>query len=124
IAVPNNDAFISNSQNNILNLPPHHLLHWNETSLKYIANKHNLKIVDVYKEKVTNVHKQWYYATSIQTKIKEFLGLEIKTINIGWMNKIINKISTLLLPVFRDSMSHSSTDGHTIAIVFQKVSDA
>ena len=39
IACPNNNSFIRKSQNNLWNLPPHHLLHWNRDSLEYIAKK-------------------------------------------------------------------------------------
>lgn len=121
IAVPNNHSFIKNAQNNLLNLPPHHLLHWNETSLRYIAKKFNLEIVDVYKEKVTNIHKSWYYSIQISSLLKSILGMKTKSVNTSFLNKIIQKVSSILTRVANCSSFHSQKDGHTIAIVFKKI---
>lgn len=121
IAVPNNMSFIRNVQNNLLNLPPHHLLHWNEKSLKYIAKKFNLEIVDVYKEQVTNIHKVWFYSTIISKIIRDILRINTKSLNNTMMNKIIQKISSILSRIFKYSSFHLKKDGHTIAIVFRKV---
>ncbi len=123
IAVPNNKSFIRNAQNNLLNLPPHHLLHWDETSLQYIAKKYHLDIVDIYKEKVTNVHKTWYYSTQISNHIRSLLGMSTKSVNRAFFSKIIQIISSLLSRVAKYSSLHSKKDGHTIVIVLKKVSE-
>ena len=123
IAVPNNYSFIRYTQNNILNLPPHHLFHWNEYALEYIAKKYNLEIVDIYKDKVTNVHKTWFYTTKISKFIRGLLGVGTKTINVSFLSRVIQKISFLLSKFMRNSCSHLREDGHTIAIVFRKIHD-
>jgi len=120
IAVPNNYAFIRNAQNNLLNLPPHHLLHWNERSLLFLAKKFDLEIIDIYKEKVTNVHKNWFYANIISKFIRDSIGIKTISINLSLVNKIINKISTLFSKIFRLSNIHHNYNGHTIAIVLRK----
>lgn len=124
IAVPNNYSFIRYAQNNILNLPPHHLLHWNEYSLGYIAKKYNLEIVDIYKEKVTNVHKDWFYTTKFSKFIRGLFCIGTKTINVSFLNRVIQKISFILSKFTKHSCSYLKEDGHTIAMVFRKIHDA
>ncbi len=123
IAVPNNNSFIRNSQNNLLNLPPHHLLHWNEMSLRYIAKKFNLEVVDIYKEKVTNVHKTWFYLIQISKFIRVISGMSTESVNTSFSNKIIQKISSILSRVAKYSFLHTKKDGHTVAVVLKKASD-
>jgi 2-polyprenyl-3-methyl-5-hydroxy-6-metoxy-1,4-benzoquinol methylase len=121
IAVPNNDAFIKNAQNNLLNLPPHHLLHWNEKSLKYLANKFNLDIIDIYKEKVTNVHKAYYYSVQISKMARDILGMKTKSINTSIANKVIQKLSSIITRIIKYTNIHKNKDGQTIAIVLKKI---
>ena len=119
IAVPNNESFIKFCQNNLLNMPPHHLLHWNEKSLSYIAKKYNLEIVDIYKESLTNIHKKWHDTVLISKAIRNFFGLKTKSINVSFTQKIINKLAFLLSHKIKPSNSMNE-DGATIAIVLKK----
>jgi 2-polyprenyl-3-methyl-5-hydroxy-6-metoxy-1,4-benzoquinol methylase len=124
IAVPNNESFIKDCQNHLLNLPPHHLLHWNEKSLKYIAYKYNLEIVNIYKEKLTNIHRKWHDAIVLSKIIHDILGMEIKTINMSITSNIINKISSLIVRVFRLKSVDTQKHGMTIAIALRKIKNA
>ncbi|MDU2359743.1 MAG: hypothetical protein E7D75_02200, partial [Campylobacter concisus] len=90
---------------------------------EYIAKKYNLEIVDIYKEKVTNIHKTWFYTTKISKFIRGLLGVGTKTINVSFLSRVIQKISFLLSKFMRNSCSHLREDGHTIAIVFRKIHD-
>lgn len=119
IAVPNNDTFLKEVQNNLLNLPPHHLLHWHDKSLKYIAKKYNLEVVDIYKEKVTNIHKEYYFSTKIFSFFRSIFMIKTKTINIIFISKIIQITSALFAKILKFSNIHKNKDGHTIAIVFK-----
>jgi 2-polyprenyl-3-methyl-5-hydroxy-6-metoxy-1,4-benzoquinol methylase len=120
IAVPNNDSFIKYAKNSLLNLPPHHLIHWNEKSLRYLADKYNLEVVDVYKEKVTNVHKAWFYSIMIAKIIRDKFGVREKTMSMDFSNKAILKISFVLARIFKFLNVHFDKDGHTIAISLRK----
>lgn len=124
VTASNNCFFIRCALNNILNLPPHHLLHWNEYVLEYIAKKYNLEIVDIYKEKVTNVHKDWFYTTKFSKFIRGLFCISTKTINVSFLNRVIQKISFILSKFARHSCSYLKEDGHTIAMVFRKIHDA
>jgi len=121
IAVPNNESFIKDCQNHLLNLPPHHLLHWNEKSLKYLAGKYNLQIIDIYKEKLTNVHTKWHNHIKLSKLIHHLLGFKMQSINTSFATKMISKISSIILkfPIFKNNINSENT-GMTIAIILKK----
>ena len=119
IAVPNNSTFIEDCQNHLLNLPPHHTLHWDPRSLNFIAQKYNLNIVDFYQEKLTNVHSIWYQNIKLIKKIRRFFGLEIKSINTSFFSKLINILAFVLVKLFNKPALINNEDGMTMAIVFQ-----
>lgn len=123
IAVASNNCFfIRCALNNILNLSPHYLLHWNEYILEYIARKYNLEIVDIYKRQVTNVHKDWFYTTKFSKIMRGFFCIGTKNINVSFLNRVIQ---TFILSKFtRHSCSNLKEDSYTIAMVFRKIHDA
>jgi 2-polyprenyl-3-methyl-5-hydroxy-6-metoxy-1,4-benzoquinol methylase len=121
IAVPNNDSFIKNIQNNSLNLPPHHLLHWNKKSLTFLANKYNLEILDTYKEKTTNVHKELYYSTMLSKFIRDIFLKKTTSVNLNFFDRLIHISALLLTKVIKFTDIHKNKDGHTIAIVMRKI---
>ena len=122
IAVPNNDSFIRYAPNNLLNLPPHHLLHWNEQSLRYMADKYDFEVVDVFKEKVTNVHRNWFYFILVNKYIMKLLGFRYKSLYENLYVKIIRKLSVFISFPLRFSNLHKNKDGHTIIIALRKSS--
>ena len=120
IAVPNNDSFIRYAPNNLLNLPPHHLLHWNEQSLSYMAEKYDFEVVDVFKEKVTNVHRNWYYFILVNKYLMKLLGLRNKSLYENLFVKLLRKLSVLISLIFRFTNLHKNKNGHTIIIALRK----
>lgn len=123
IAVPNNNSFLRLTVNNVLNLPPHHLIHWTESSLKFIAQKHQLEIVDLYKERVTNIHKKWYYETTLVEWFCRMTGVKQKSFNNSIGYRLIRKASGLISKLASLTNLHKRQDGHTIAIVLRKLQD-
>jgi len=121
IAVPNNESFIKNIQNNSLNLPPHHLLHWNEKSLTFLANKYNLEILDIYKEKVTNVHKELYYSTMLSKFFRDMFLKTTTSVKLNFFDKLIHITASLLTKVIKFTNINKNKDGHTITIVMRKI---
>lgn len=121
IAVPNNDGFIKNLSNNWLNIPPHHVNHWNEKSLKQLADKLLLKVIKVEKEKVTKVHQLLFYNIKHTATFNRLLHIPKKLIDNSFGFKIINKISLLYSKLFfGKSNLHLREDGHTIIVVMEK----
>jgi SAM-dependent methyltransferase len=62
ISVPNNDSVIfSKDPYHTLNLPPHHVMLWDEASLRKIADIYNLELVDIHKSVASSIEKSWIY---------------------------------------------------------------
>ncbi len=91
IAVPSEDSFLKYVSNGILNMPPHHVTRWSDDTFKFIAKKYNLDLVDIYHEKVQDVHKTQYLNTLISNALSSN-----KIIDVSILGKIKSKISSLL----------------------------
>ena len=116
IAVPSEDSFLKYVNNGILNMPPHHVTRWSDDTFKFIADKYGLSIVDVYHEKIQEVHKRWYLSTLIGNSF-----FSNKLIDVSFFRKIINKpigfFSRILLKGLKDEML---PNGHTVLVVMEK----
>jgi len=116
IAVPSEDSFLKYTYNGILNMPPHHVTRWSDDTLKFIAGKYNLKLIELYHEEVQEVHKLWYLSTLIQNSI-----LKPKLLNNSFTRKVVSKFSSLvarlLIKGLKDGML---PHGHTVLAVYQK----
>lgn len=75
IGVPNNDSyFFKNDPYHTLNLPPHHMLLWNPTSLAYIAKLFDLEILSLKVEPVSKVHKGMIYNLWLRNNMNSSLA--------------------------------------------------
>ena len=121
IAVPNNDGFIKNMINNWLNIPPHHINHWNEASLRKLGEQFKLKMEDLYKEKVTPVHKMLFYNIYVFGKLNKLIGFKSELVNNSLKFRILNKLSYWIAKIIMPfSKAHLKSNGHTIIAVFEK----
>lgn len=120
IAVPNNDGFIGSAVNNILNMPPHHVLLWNRQSLEYLAMIFNLEVIKFVEEPLADIHRHWAYTVFLNKIVKKTIGTTPKTIDLSLVGKIVNKISALLAyPLYKINPNIISS-GHSAIIVLRK----
>lgn len=124
ISVPNNDGFIKKAKNNFLNIPPHHELHWNEKSLKKLSERFPLKVSSMKKEKVANIHKEWFWIVQSESIIRlgrkfKSLGRSKKTI-LGWL---VNLATKPLFEVAKKLDVQKYMTGQGIVIVFEKIGE-
>lgn len=116
IAVPSEDSFLKYVTNGILNLPPHHVTRWSDSTFEFIAHAYGLAIVDIYHEKVQEVHKTWYLSTLISNSI-----ITNKLINTSIHRKVIGKFSGLFSRVLmRGLKDELLPNGHTVLVVMEK----
>lgn len=54
VAVPCADSYFTKNVNHVLNMPPHHITRWKIDTLKYVAKKFNLNVLDVNVDTVEN----------------------------------------------------------------------
>lgn len=121
IATPNNDGFISRAINNILNLPPHHLLFWNKKSLTCIAKIYNLSIIEYFEEPLSLIHAAWHRSVGINQFINDLFGREEKVLDLSLVGRGINISAKIISKIISIFSSNSVASGHTSIIVFQKI---
>jgi 2-polyprenyl-3-methyl-5-hydroxy-6-metoxy-1,4-benzoquinol methylase len=118
IAVPSEDSFLKYVNNGILNMPPHHVTRWRDDTFEYIAQKYNLNIINIYHEKVQEVHKLWYLNTLIGNSI-----LPSKLIDTSFFRKTVNKITNIFAKKMLQGLKKEMLpNGHTVLIVMEKCS--
>ena len=122
LAVPDNDGFVGDAVNNILNMPPHHLLLWNHKSLSYLAEMYNLKIINYIREPLANVHRDWAYSVKARNFFQKLLNREYSPVVDGsFLGRVIDKFSAIIGRVLKLTNPNMFDSGHTAIIVLKKI---
>jgi 2-polyprenyl-3-methyl-5-hydroxy-6-metoxy-1,4-benzoquinol methylase len=120
IAVPNNGSFVGRGVNNLLDLPPHHLLHWNKQSLIYLANKNNLHVEAYVEERLQDVHRVAYYYSWLTNIILKITKKKYKLVNYPDNNKFLSRQVGRIAKLLSLILPKSRAPGHTSIIVLRK----
>ncbi len=123
VAVPNNDSLLRFADNNILNMVPHHLLHWNVQSLNYLASQFGFNVVDVFVEPVTKIHHKWFSMTKIAAHFKKLLNNSYRPIDERTMTRNINRVAIRVASIaewFGFDIIKAEA-GHTIIYALQAI---
>ena len=122
LAVPNNQSFIQKTPNHILNLPPHHILHWSKESLEFLASKFNLKVVEIFCERVSKAHLRSFYFSKIDHFIKRMFLIPFHQVNTSLTRTIISKIAWKFSNIIASTNINFAKNslGQTIIIVLEK----
>ncbi|WP_436917329.1 class I SAM-dependent methyltransferase [Acinetobacter schindleri] len=116
IAVPSESSFLRYVTNGVLNMPPHHVTRWSDETFHYIANKYELKLVDLYHEKLQDIHKNWFIHTILMSLI-----FKNKLVDISNRRKLISKFTNFFAGFFVKYLrSEILPNGHTVIAVFRK----
>jgi len=116
IAVPSEDSFLKYTTNGILNMPPHHVTRWSDETLKYIGERYNLEVENIYHEKVQEIHKKWFLNTFFKSAVTSN-----KLIDVSLKNKFISKGFSLLSKFFTKKLKDEMLpNGHTVLVVYKK----
>ena len=117
VAVPSENSFLKYVTNGILNMPPHHVTRWSDETLRFISYKYNLKLIDIWHEKLQNVHKLWYLSTFIQNSI-----LKPKLIDLSFKRKVVGKFASLISRILYKGFKNEMLPvGQTIVAVYEKI---
>jgi SAM-dependent methyltransferase len=125
VAVPNNGGYLQYAYNNILNLPPHHTIQWNEHSLRYLGERFNFGVKDVICEELQDVHLKAHHQILITHKIAKLLGMKQKSIRFGKRFSLISKLAQIftnapLLKIITHKFCLSKeAKGHSIVVLFE-----
>ena len=117
ISVPNEDSFIKHITNPLLNMPPHHITRWRASVFEYLARKYNLKILDIYYEKLQKVRDLLFLKTFFENLI-----LPPRLVDISIKRRIVSRISYKLASLFLKNLKPEFLPhGHSLIVVMQKV---
>jgi 2-polyprenyl-3-methyl-5-hydroxy-6-metoxy-1,4-benzoquinol methylase len=105
-SVPNHSAFMGMDDRNILDMPPHHMGMWNETSLNSIATIFDLSLVELNNEPLQPYHFD-YYASLAKRQFPTDIELQAALINYAHIHPERIKGFTAVA-VFERSSSTSS----------------
>lgn len=87
ISVPNNDSFLGYDEN-LLNIPPHHMGLWNKTSLGSLQQVYEIKLRKIHFEPLQPYHQE-YFARVLPEIRKRHATKRVHKYGVG--GKIINK---------------------------------
>jgi 2-polyprenyl-3-methyl-5-hydroxy-6-metoxy-1,4-benzoquinol methylase len=111
ISVPNNIQGSPIIENNILNMPPHHMGLWDATSLIGLQKSFDMRLERIFLEPLQKYHFDIFHNFIKDGLIKEY----------GFFGKIINKASG---PVVKQVLKNLSSLilGHSIVAQYKKIS--
>lgn len=116
IGVPSEDSYLKYVCNGILNMPPHHVTRWSDKTLNSITTIFDLELIDLYHEKVQEVHKREFLSTFIQTLFLKPILVEDTLIR-----KIFSKISNIIITLIEKKIRPEFFPfGHTVVAVYRK----
>ncbi|MCS7030514.1 MAG: class I SAM-dependent methyltransferase [Gloeomargarita sp. SKYG116] len=73
LGVPNADSFIRYAENNLLDMPPHHMTRWCRDTLQSLEVYFPMKLINIFYEPLAPYHIDWY--SSIQmNRLRKFLN--------------------------------------------------
>jgi 2-polyprenyl-3-methyl-5-hydroxy-6-metoxy-1,4-benzoquinol methylase len=104
ISVPNNDSLIfANDDYHTLNLPPHHVILWDEKSLRMLCEIYNLEMVKIHKSVAGTIEKSMIYKLKLVKSFGSVIGKLVHTCTRFFVKRVM-----------------SDCDGATIIAVFRK----
>ena len=118
LGVPDNDGLCGLAQNNILDMPPHHVSHWSERALQFIASRHGLTTVAIERESVSDLHKPWARRAVTERRLRSLTGLSARQLDHRLSARAVGWLSGRLARWMPPSTAHVS--GHTILGVYRK----
>jgi len=118
LAMPSQDGFLSKVINNILDMPPHHVTHWTEVTLRKIADLFDLFTVAVEHEPVAMYHQKLARKVLVGSNIRQRLSMDYHMIDRRLSTRIISKIAEIIIRLVEISLD--DTKGHTVVACYRK----
>jgi len=110
LGVPNGDGFLKLMDNNLLNMPPHHISVFSRKTLQYVADLFSLDMVEIRNEPLSDLHLNWF--------CNAFIDRIPKVKYITWpCVAILRRWLPSMLSV---TVKNRCLLGHSIFVVFRK----
>lgn len=123
-SVPSADSYIALLKNSILNMPPHHVTHWPDSSLRYLAKEFSLSEESIEHESLANIHARQYASLLCEEAINNMLGLKQKLLDRSLRRKLISRVASIGGSFLRKGLNdeRSRPRGHSVTAVYRKES--
>jgi len=119
LAVPSSDGFAGRAINNVLDMPPHHVTHWSEKTLRFLPQVFGLETIAVEHEYIPDYHRQYARKVQFEVAIRDFLGMKFKLLDMSFRSRLIAKMAGVAAHFF--GTQENFAKGHTAVGVYRKV---
>lgn len=109
ISVPNNDSFIKHSPDSILNMPPHHMCLWDETSLGNLPDFFDIELIGFKFEPLQSYH----FPVVVNNFVERWIGS-------GIIGKVVKKLIKWTRVYKVVGLFRKSIKGHSIIASYKK----
>jgi SAM-dependent methyltransferase len=121
IAVPSQDTYISRSHNLALNLPPHHLSRFKDTTLKDIIKYYPLILDELVHDPLQPQHYGDYLYQLGLEALRIRTGVPFRSVNNSLVHFLLRIPSKLMSNVLAGALRPENTPlGHTVTAVYTK----
>ena len=121
-SVPSADSYVALQANSILNMPPHHVSHWPETALRFVANEFGLSVQALEFEQLSDVHVRSFANVLCTTAIDNLLNRKQVLVDCSrravLVRRVARAIGYLLAKGLQDQRMRPR--GHSVTVVFRK----
>lgn len=122
LSVPSEDAIMGKLTNNVLNMPPHHALHWTDFCLKNLTKLYPLELVSIEHESLSISHSRDYAIAQVEKYYRHAFGISKKQIDRRFSCFLTKKILRVLsIPL---EMYYKKTEnkpwGHSVTVCLRK----
>lgn len=121
-SVPSANSYITLLKNSILNMPPHHVTHWTDSSLRYLAREFSLSQESIEHEPLANIHARQYASFLCEEAINNVLGLKQKLLDRSLGRKLISRVASVGGSFLRKGLNdeRSRPRGHSVTAIYRK----
>lgn len=116
-SVPSYDSFSKYVSNFFLDMPPHHVTRWTDTSLKNLTKYFPIENLEIWHEPLQEVHKSFYATTIVKLALFKFFGKDIRNIDFGITYKILDIVSRMIGKIFAKGLISSELFPRGISVV-------
>jgi SAM-dependent methyltransferase len=118
LGVPNHDGLCGLAQNHLLDMPPHHVTHWSEVTLKRIASLFDLELVGIEFEPVAGYHLAWVRQIVWERRLRHCFWMRPSLLDTSYAARFLSKIASYMAKVFPPAVDEIK--GHAVVAVYRR----
>ena len=121
-SIPSADSYVTLVPNAILNMPPHHISRWPDSTLKNITKLFPLEVIRIEHEILADVHKRTYSAAVCEQAINNIVRRQFKLLDHSFSGKVVRRIASLLSRFFVKGLMdfRMRPQGHSVTVAYRK----